>query len=197
MASQVHHSRSNPTETYPSKWIARLRHIKRLRHRVSWFSCHTPVRVSKGFFFFLHYPDQLEKVRKKKQLREHIGEVCKINVCCRESRQEGLVFSSLSQNTRKGHQVKLLGGSFQTNKRRDLFIPCKMACSTDGFKRLDKFMNDRFINSLGDVFRCRNNMSLNVNSQGWGKPSLPAHMASGNMWFTTLIQVARLDGHQA
>ncbi|NXY87627.1 TSC2 protein, partial [Alcedo cyanopectus] len=34
MASQVHHSRSNPTDTYPSKWIARLRHIKRLRHRV-------------------------------------------------------------------------------------------------------------------------------------------------------------------
>ncbi|XP_063198956.1 tuberin isoform X3 [Chroicocephalus ridibundus] len=34
MASQVHHSRSNPTDTYPSKWIARLRHIKRLRHRM-------------------------------------------------------------------------------------------------------------------------------------------------------------------
>ncbi|XP_037669896.1 tuberin isoform X4 [Choloepus didactylus] len=34
MASQVHHSRSNPTDVYPSKWIARLRHIKRLRHRV-------------------------------------------------------------------------------------------------------------------------------------------------------------------
>ncbi|XP_063198959.1 tuberin isoform X6 [Chroicocephalus ridibundus] len=34
MASQVHHSRSNPTDTYPSKWIARLRHIKRLRHRL-------------------------------------------------------------------------------------------------------------------------------------------------------------------
>lgn len=34
MASQVHHSRSNPTDIYPSKWIARLRHIKRLRHRV-------------------------------------------------------------------------------------------------------------------------------------------------------------------
>lgn len=36
MASQVHHSRSNPTDIYPSKWIARLRHIKRLRHRVGW-----------------------------------------------------------------------------------------------------------------------------------------------------------------
>ncbi|XP_061456023.1 tuberin isoform X2 [Rhineura floridana] len=34
MASQVHHSRSNPTDTYPSKWIARLRHIKRVRHRI-------------------------------------------------------------------------------------------------------------------------------------------------------------------
>ncbi|XP_045142049.1 tuberin isoform X3 [Echinops telfairi] len=34
MASQVHHSRSNPTDVYPSKWIARLRHIKRLRHRI-------------------------------------------------------------------------------------------------------------------------------------------------------------------
>ncbi|XP_012866964.1 PREDICTED: tuberin isoform X2 [Dipodomys ordii] len=34
MASQVHHSRSNPTEIYPSKWIARLRHIKRLRQRI-------------------------------------------------------------------------------------------------------------------------------------------------------------------
>ncbi|XP_072838442.2 tuberin isoform X1 [Pogona vitticeps] len=34
MASQVHHSRSNPTDTYPSKWIARLRHIKRFRHRI-------------------------------------------------------------------------------------------------------------------------------------------------------------------
>lgn len=34
MASQVHHSRSNPTDIYPSKWIARLRHIKRLRQRV-------------------------------------------------------------------------------------------------------------------------------------------------------------------
>ncbi|NXH14480.1 TSC2 protein, partial [Bucco capensis] len=34
MASQVHHSRSNPTDTYPSKWIARLRHIKRLRHKL-------------------------------------------------------------------------------------------------------------------------------------------------------------------
>uniref|UniRef100_A0A670Y0B4 Tuberin n=1 Tax=Pseudonaja textilis TaxID=8673 RepID=A0A670Y0B4_PSETE len=34
MASLVHHSRSNPTDTYPSKWIARLRHIKRLRHRI-------------------------------------------------------------------------------------------------------------------------------------------------------------------
>uniref|UniRef100_A0A670JMQ2 Tuberin n=1 Tax=Podarcis muralis TaxID=64176 RepID=A0A670JMQ2_PODMU len=27
-------NRSNPTDTYPSKWIARLRHIKRLRHRI-------------------------------------------------------------------------------------------------------------------------------------------------------------------
>nr|XP_009924043.1 PREDICTED: tuberin isoform X2 [Haliaeetus albicilla] len=34
VTSQVHHSRSNPTDTYPSKWIARLRHIKRLRHRL-------------------------------------------------------------------------------------------------------------------------------------------------------------------
>ena len=34
MASQVHHSRSNPTDIYPSKWIARLRHIKGLRQRV-------------------------------------------------------------------------------------------------------------------------------------------------------------------
>ncbi|XP_058142618.1 tuberin isoform X3 [Dasypus novemcinctus] len=34
MASQVHHSRASPTDIYPSKWIARLRHIKRLRHRV-------------------------------------------------------------------------------------------------------------------------------------------------------------------
>uniref|UniRef100_A0A8C3X4F7 Tuberin n=1 Tax=Catagonus wagneri TaxID=51154 RepID=A0A8C3X4F7_9CETA len=34
MASQVHHSRSNPTDVYPSKWIARLRHIKRLRQRI-------------------------------------------------------------------------------------------------------------------------------------------------------------------
>ncbi|KAM9725266.1 tuberin isoform 9-T9 [Dama dama] len=34
MASQVHHSRSNPTDIYPSKWIARLRHIKRLRQRI-------------------------------------------------------------------------------------------------------------------------------------------------------------------
>nr|XP_045017593.1 tuberin isoform X4 [Jaculus jaculus] len=34
MASQVHHSRSNPTDIYPSKWIARLRHIKRLRNRI-------------------------------------------------------------------------------------------------------------------------------------------------------------------
>ncbi|XP_072455630.1 tuberin isoform X6 [Notamacropus eugenii] len=34
MASQVHHSRSNPTDSYPSKWIVRLRHIKRLRQRI-------------------------------------------------------------------------------------------------------------------------------------------------------------------
>ncbi|XP_055991187.1 tuberin isoform X2 [Sorex fumeus] len=34
MASQVHHSRSDPTDIYPSKWITRLRHIKRLRHRL-------------------------------------------------------------------------------------------------------------------------------------------------------------------
>ncbi|XP_069503431.1 tuberin isoform X2 [Ambystoma mexicanum] len=34
MASQVHHSRSNPSEIYPSKWIARLRHIKKLRPRI-------------------------------------------------------------------------------------------------------------------------------------------------------------------
>ncbi|XP_030069508.1 tuberin isoform X2 [Microcaecilia unicolor] len=34
MASQVHHSRSNPTDIYPSKWIARLRHIKKLRPRI-------------------------------------------------------------------------------------------------------------------------------------------------------------------
>lgn len=34
MASQVHHSRSDPTDIYPSKWITRLRHIKRLRQRL-------------------------------------------------------------------------------------------------------------------------------------------------------------------
>ncbi|XP_040212417.1 tuberin isoform X3 [Rana temporaria] len=34
MASQVHHSRSNPTDIYPSKWIARLRHIKKIRPKV-------------------------------------------------------------------------------------------------------------------------------------------------------------------
>ncbi|XP_062062774.1 tuberin-like [Lepus europaeus] len=34
MASQVHHSRSNPTDIYPSKWITRLWHIKRLRQRI-------------------------------------------------------------------------------------------------------------------------------------------------------------------
>ncbi|XP_055265175.1 tuberin isoform X2 [Moschus berezovskii] len=34
MASQAHHSRSSPTDTYPSKWVARLRHIKRLRQRI-------------------------------------------------------------------------------------------------------------------------------------------------------------------
>ncbi|XP_075755960.1 tuberin isoform X2 [Pelodiscus sinensis] len=42
MASQVHHSRSNPTDTYPSKWIARLRHIKRLRHRIREETHQTP-----------------------------------------------------------------------------------------------------------------------------------------------------------
>ncbi|KAM3917112.1 tuberin isoform 2-T2 [Leptodactylus fuscus] len=34
MASQVHHSRSNPTDIYPSKWIARLRHIKKIRPKI-------------------------------------------------------------------------------------------------------------------------------------------------------------------
>ncbi|KAG9476699.1 hypothetical protein GDO78_002213 [Eleutherodactylus coqui] len=34
MASQVHHSRSNPTDIYPSKWIARLRHIKKMRPKI-------------------------------------------------------------------------------------------------------------------------------------------------------------------
>lgn len=42
MASQVHHSRSNPTDIYPSKWIARLRHIKRLRQRVGGWARGSP-----------------------------------------------------------------------------------------------------------------------------------------------------------
>uniref|UniRef100_A0A8C5QM62 TSC complex subunit 2 n=1 Tax=Leptobrachium leishanense TaxID=445787 RepID=A0A8C5QM62_9ANUR len=35
MAAQVHHSRSNPTDIYPSKWIARLRHIKKIRPKIA------------------------------------------------------------------------------------------------------------------------------------------------------------------
>ncbi|KAM4632290.1 tuberin isoform 2-T2 [Discoglossus pictus] len=34
MAAQVHHSRSNPSDIYPSKWIARLRHIKKMRPKI-------------------------------------------------------------------------------------------------------------------------------------------------------------------
>nr|DBA19310.1 TPA: hypothetical protein GDO54_015168 [Pyxicephalus adspersus] len=34
MAAQVHHSRSNPTDIYPSKWVARLRHIKKMRPKI-------------------------------------------------------------------------------------------------------------------------------------------------------------------
>lgn len=48
MASQVHHSRSNPTDIYPSKWIARLRHIKRLRHRVRNVDPRPPAATGKG-----------------------------------------------------------------------------------------------------------------------------------------------------
>uniref|UniRef100_A0AAY4E9W0 Tuberin n=1 Tax=Denticeps clupeoides TaxID=299321 RepID=A0AAY4E9W0_9TELE len=35
MASLVHQNRSNPSDAYASKWLARLRHIKRIRTRVS------------------------------------------------------------------------------------------------------------------------------------------------------------------
>ncbi|XP_068103396.1 tuberin [Hyperolius riggenbachi] len=34
MAAQVFHSRTNPTDIYPSKWLARLRHIKKIRPKV-------------------------------------------------------------------------------------------------------------------------------------------------------------------
>lgn len=34
MASLVHQHRSNPSEAYASKWLARLRHIKKIRTRV-------------------------------------------------------------------------------------------------------------------------------------------------------------------
>eukprot|EP00063_Salmo_salar_P063509 XP_014038344.1 PREDICTED: tuberin-like [Salmo salar] len=33
MASLVHQYRANPSDAYASKWLARLRHIKRLRTR--------------------------------------------------------------------------------------------------------------------------------------------------------------------
>ncbi|KAG9337417.1 hypothetical protein JZ751_028838 [Albula glossodonta] len=33
MASLVHQNRSNPSDAYASKWLARLRHIKRIRTR--------------------------------------------------------------------------------------------------------------------------------------------------------------------
>lgn len=35
MASLVHQYRANPSDAYASKWLARLRHIKRIRTRVS------------------------------------------------------------------------------------------------------------------------------------------------------------------
>lgn len=34
MASLVHQYRANPSDAYASKWLARLRHIKRIRTRV-------------------------------------------------------------------------------------------------------------------------------------------------------------------
>lgn len=34
MASLVHQNRANPSDAYASKWLARLRHIKRIRTRV-------------------------------------------------------------------------------------------------------------------------------------------------------------------
>ena len=34
MASLVHQYKANPSDAYASKWLARLRHIKRIRTRV-------------------------------------------------------------------------------------------------------------------------------------------------------------------
>lgn len=48
MASQVHHSRSDPTDIYPSKWITRLRHIKRLRQRVRQWATAGGLNRAKG-----------------------------------------------------------------------------------------------------------------------------------------------------
>lgn len=42
MASLVHQCRANPSDAYASKWLARLRHIKRLRTRVNKNIQHPP-----------------------------------------------------------------------------------------------------------------------------------------------------------
>ena len=55
MASLVHQYRSNPSDAYASKWLARLRHIKRIRTRVTRTHrhrhTHTPFLSLSGVLF--------------------------------------------------------------------------------------------------------------------------------------------------
>uniref|UniRef100_A0A8B9JBG2 Tuberin n=1 Tax=Astyanax mexicanus TaxID=7994 RepID=A0A8B9JBG2_ASTMX len=51
MASLVHQYRANPSDAYASKWLARLRHIKRIRTRVMFLSLSTGLFWISGFKF--------------------------------------------------------------------------------------------------------------------------------------------------
>uniref|UniRef100_A0A8C4NNC3 Tuberin n=1 Tax=Dicentrarchus labrax TaxID=13489 RepID=A0A8C4NNC3_DICLA len=61
MASLVHQYRANPSDAYASKWLARLRHIKRIRTRVrkntkkeNWFSLLTVTTFTSYFSISFH-----------------------------------------------------------------------------------------------------------------------------------------------
>uniref|UniRef100_A0A8K9XWF2 Tuberin n=1 Tax=Oncorhynchus mykiss TaxID=8022 RepID=A0A8K9XWF2_ONCMY len=60
MASLVHQYRANPSDAYASKWLARLRHIKRLRTRVRTHT-HTHTHTVEKPFFCISIVDDLLK----------------------------------------------------------------------------------------------------------------------------------------
>lgn len=62
MASLVHQYRANPSDAYASKWLARLRHIKRIRTRVRKPTKKEMVLLHHCRYFYLHIFNFLSQI---------------------------------------------------------------------------------------------------------------------------------------